>query len=72
MKAVQDGRVYGLYHQFYNHPYNIVGLEYMASFMYPEAFKDLDPAATYATLIKNFTRIPYAPVVLGASAPVMQ
>lgn len=72
MKAVQDGRVYGLYHQFYNHPYNIVGLEYMATFMYPDAFKDLDPAATYASLIKSFTKIPDAPVVLGASAPVTQ
>lgn len=72
MKAVQDGRVYGLYHQFYNHPYNIVGLEYMASFMYPDAFKDLDPAATYANLIKTFTKIPDAPVVLGAAAPVTQ
>ncbi|AYD02332.1 ABC transporter substrate-binding protein [Neorhizobium sp. NCHU2750] len=72
LKAVQDGRVYGLYHQFYNHPYNIVGLEYMATFLYPDAFKGLDPAATYATLIKTFTKIPDAPVVLGASAPVTQ
>ncbi|TWF52063.1 ABC transporter substrate-binding protein [Neorhizobium alkalisoli] len=72
MKAVQDGRVYGIYHQFYNHPYNIVGLEYFATFMYPDAFKDLKPAETYATLIKDFTKIPDAPVVLGASAPVSQ
>jgi iron complex transport system substrate-binding protein len=72
MKAAQEGRVYGIYHQFYNHPYNIVGLEYFATFMYPDAFKDLDPAATYATLIKSFTKIPDAPVVLGASAAVTQ
>jgi iron complex transport system substrate-binding protein len=72
MKAVQDGRVYGIYHQFYNHPYNIVGLEYFATFMYPDAFKDLKPADTYATLIKDFTGIPQAPVVLGASAAVTQ
>ncbi|TNM63087.1 ABC transporter substrate-binding protein [Aliirhizobium smilacinae] len=72
MKAAQEGHVYGIYHQFYNHPYNIVGLEYFATFMYPDAFKDLDPAATYATLIKTFTKIPDAPVVLGASAPVTQ
>lgn len=72
MKAVQDNRVYGIYHQFYNHPYNIVGLEYFATFMYPDAFKDLNPADTYATLIKDFTKIPSAPVVLGASAAVTQ
>lgn len=72
MKAVQDGRVYGIYHQFYNHPYNIVGLEYFATFMYPEAFKGLNPGDTYATLIKDFTKIPAAPVVLGAAAPVTQ
>lgn len=72
LKAVQDGHVYGLYHQFYNHPYNIVGQEYLATFMYPEAFKDLNPGDTYKTLIKDFTKIPQAPVVLGASVNAAQ
>jgi iron complex transport system substrate-binding protein len=72
MKAAQDGRVYGIYHQFYNHPYNIVGLEYFATFMYPDAFKGLNPGDTYASLIKDFTHIPAAPAVLGAAAPVTE
>ncbi|MDE1157650.1 MAG: ABC transporter substrate-binding protein [Neorhizobium sp.] len=67
IKAVQDGRVYGIYHQFYSHPYNIVGLEYLATFLYPQAFKDLKPDATFSELIKRFTKIPDEPIVLGAT-----
>ncbi len=69
LKAVKEGHAYGLYHQFYNHPWNIVGLEYLATFLYPDAFADLDPAETYSTLIKDYTEIPEAPFVLGRHAP---
>ena len=48
VSAVKEGRFYGIYHNFYNHPYNIVGLEYLAKFIYPAQFPDLDPAKTYS------------------------
>ena len=41
VSAVKEGRFYGIYHNFYNHPYNIVGLEYLAKFIYPAQFPDL-------------------------------
>lgn len=56
--AVADKNVYAIYHQFYNHPYNIVGMEYLAKFIYPQQFKDLDPAQTYHEIIRNFTQLP--------------
>jgi iron complex transport system substrate-binding protein len=69
LHAVQDGRVYGIYHPFYSSAFNIVGLEYLAKFIYPQAFSALDPGQTYATLIARFTTIPATPVLLGLQAP---
>jgi iron complex transport system substrate-binding protein len=68
LRAVQDEHVFGIYHAFYSSAYNIVGLEFLAKFIYPESFQTLDPAATYAALIGNFTMIPGAPAILGQQA----
>ncbi|MFS7241971.1 ABC transporter substrate-binding protein [Serratia proteamaculans] len=69
VSAVKDGRFYGIYHNFYNHPYNIVGLEYLAKFIYPNQFKDLDPAKTYSEILSRFTEVPEGKGILGAQAP---
>ncbi|MDR3433962.1 MAG: ABC transporter substrate-binding protein [Rouxiella aceris] len=63
--AVMDHRVYALYHQFYNHPYNIVGMEYLAKFIYPQQFADLDPANSYHQIIRNFTELPDKSFIFG-------
>ncbi|MFI8416492.1 ABC transporter substrate-binding protein [Serratia sp. NPDC078593] len=70
VKAIQDGRFYGIYHNFYNHPYNIVGLEYLAKFIYPNQFKDLDPAKSYSEILKRFTEVPEGQGILGSQAPM--
>ncbi len=69
LSAVKEGRFYGIYHNFYNHPYNIVGLEYLAKFIYPTQFKDLDPAKTYSEILRRFTEVPEGKGILGAQAP---
>ncbi|GAB0116301.1 ABC transporter substrate-binding protein [Acidisoma sp. 7E03] len=69
LHAVQQRRVYGLYHPFYSSVFNIVALEYLAKFIYPQAFADLDPGATYRSLVAQFTEIPAAPAILGQQAP---
>jgi len=69
VKAIKDQRFYGIYHNFYNHPYNIVGLEYLAKFIYPSQFQDLDPANTYSEILKRFTEVPEGQGILGAQAP---
>ena len=66
--AVINGNVYAVYHQFYNHPYNIVGMEYLAKFIYPQEFKTLDPAKTYRDIVRNYTNLPDQDFILGWSA----
>ncbi len=38
-------------------------MEYLAKDIYPQAFADLDPDATYHHIIKNFTKLPDNPFV---------
>ncbi|MFC3396419.1 ABC transporter substrate-binding protein [Brenneria rubrifaciens] len=56
--AVQKKQVFGIYHPFYNHPYNIVGIEYLAKAIYPQVFPSLNPDETYRYIIKHFTSLP--------------
>ena len=69
LKPAQDDRVWGIWHQFYSHPYNIVGLEYLAKFAYPKQFADLDPAATYREIITRFTDMPLGAFTFASKAP---
>ncbi|MCB8875216.1 ABC transporter substrate-binding protein [Acidisoma silvae] len=69
LAPAQDGRVWGIWHQFYSHPFNIVGLEYLAKFAYPKQFADLDPAATYREIITRFTDMPVGAFTFASKAP---
>lgn len=60
--AVKAGKVAAVYHHFYNHPYNIIGIEMLAKDFYPETFRDMDPTADYHTIIRDFTRLPDEPI----------
>ncbi len=68
-KAAMNGQIYGIYHLFYNHAYNIVGIEYLAKILYPSQFTKLDPTADWNTIISKFTTIPVEPLILEAKAP---
>lgn len=65
---VKQGRVYGIYHHFYNHPWNIIGMEMLAQDLYPQAFAKLDPGADFHQIVTRFTHLPDAPVILGYAA----
>ncbi len=69
LEAAKKGRVFGIWHLFYNHPYNVVGLEHLAKFAYPKELADLDPDATYNTIIQRFTQIPVQAFTHAAAAP---
>ncbi|WP_413651485.1 ABC transporter substrate-binding protein [Pantoea sp. B65] len=69
LQPVKQGRFYGLYHNFYNHPYNIVGLEYLAKFIYPQQFSDLNPANTWHQILTRFTTLPEGTGILASQAP---
>ncbi|MBP2849494.1 ABC transporter substrate-binding protein [Dickeya oryzae] len=56
--AIKAGQIYGIYHHFYNHPYNIVGMEYLAKAVYPKQFSNLNPDDTYHYIVRHFTTLP--------------
>ena len=52
---------YAMHHQFYNSPFNIVALAYLARVPYPQRFAHLDPDASYRDLVARYTDLPAAP-----------
>lgn len=52
LSAVKEKRAYGIWHHFYDSPYNVVAIQVLAKWLYPELFKEIDPEATFATLRK--------------------
>jgi iron complex transport system substrate-binding protein len=60
-KAVKEGRVHSIWHQFYNSPYQFVAIQEIATWLHPELFKDLDAEATLKTLHERFLPLPYQP-----------
>ena len=69
VEAARQGRVFGIWHGFYNHTFNIVGLEHLAKAFHPRQFGGLDPDETYRTILARFTHIPASPVLFAATAP---
>ena len=68
LQPVKEGHFYGIYHNFYNHPWNIVGIEYLAKCIYSHQFAALDPANSWYEIVARFTTIPEGKGVLGAQA----
>ncbi|WP_159564703.1 ABC transporter substrate-binding protein [Budvicia diplopodorum] len=57
LPAVKQGRVYAIWHSFYNSPYNVLAIQEFAKWFYPERFKDIDTQKTMETLYKDFLAI---------------
>ena len=62
LSAYQDHRVYSIYMPFYNSPYNLVAIEFFAKWLYPQAFKDLNPNQTFAEMNQRFGHHPISGV----------
>ncbi len=58
LSAVFNGRVYGLWHNFYTLPVNVLAAEAMARWFHPDLFADVDPAATLKEINERFLRVP--------------
>ncbi|TPG59014.1 ABC transporter substrate-binding protein [Roseomonas nepalensis] len=69
LEAAREGRVLGVWHGFYNHAFNVVGLEALAKAFHPRQLAGLDPDETFRTILARFTRIPPSPFLVSASAP---
>ena len=61
VKAVNEGDVHAVWHQFYNSPYQFVVVQEMAKWLHPELFADLDPQATFRELHERFLPVDYQP-----------
>jgi iron complex transport system substrate-binding protein len=58
IKAIHDGRVHGISHNYYDSPYNIIAIEAFAKWFYPQQFSTLDVHATERELYSRFLAIP--------------
>jgi iron complex transport system substrate-binding protein len=61
VKAVENGEVHAIWHQFYNSPYQFVAIQRMAKWLHPDLFADLDPDATFRELHEKFLPVAYRP-----------
>ncbi|MDX3927479.1 MAG: ABC transporter substrate-binding protein [Shinella sp.] len=61
IKAVKDGNVHAIWHQFYNNPYQFVAIQQIAKWLHPDLFKDLDPEDTFKELHARFLPLDYKP-----------
>ncbi|RPF46856.1 iron complex transport system substrate-binding protein [Thermodesulfitimonas autotrophica] len=52
--AVRQGKVYMLSSEIFTGPRAIVGMAYMAKWLYPQLFKDVNPAAIHKEMLKKF------------------
>ncbi|WP_372439758.1 ABC transporter substrate-binding protein [Burkholderia plantarii] len=58
IKAIHEGRVHGIAHNYYDSPYNIIAIEAFAKWFYPQRFASLDVHATQAELYRRFLAVP--------------
>ncbi|QRZ13294.1 ABC transporter substrate-binding protein [Paracoccus methylovorus] len=54
LRAVEEGRVAGVWHLFNDSPVHIALIEYLAKTFHPDLFQDVDPAATLAEINARF------------------
>jgi iron complex transport system substrate-binding protein len=50
LRAIREHKAHGLWHDYYNSPYNIIAIELMAKWLHPDLFNDVDPAKTQQEL----------------------
>jgi iron complex transport system substrate-binding protein len=59
--AKKTRNFHGIWHQFYNSPYEFVAVQQLAKWFHPDLFADLDPNATFAEYHRRFLPIDYRP-----------
>ncbi|PKA44969.1 ABC transporter substrate-binding protein (plasmid) [Rhizobium sullae] len=59
--AQKTRNFHGIWHQFYNSPYEFIAVQQLAKWFHPDLFADLDPDATFAEYHRRFLPIPYRP-----------
>lgn len=60
-KAVRDSRFFGIWHQFYNSPYQFVAIQRIAKWLHPSLFAEIDPDETFRRFHEAFLPVAYQP-----------
>lgn len=58
LRAIREGNSHGLWHDFYNSPYNLLAIEALAKWVHPALFAKLDPQATMEQINGQFLGMP--------------
>lgn len=58
LTAVRSGRVHALWHLLQATPFNAVAVEALALWQHPDLFSDIDPAATFAEINRDYLAVP--------------
>ncbi len=61
ISAQKAQNFHGIWHQFYNSPYEFFAVQQLAKWFHPDLFADLDPDVTFAEYHRRFLPIPYKP-----------
>jgi iron complex transport system substrate-binding protein len=57
LAPVQAGKTGAVWHNFYNHPFNVVAVQALAKIAHPERFTSLDPDATMRDMVRRFLHV---------------
>lgn len=58
LAAVREGRMFALWHHFYNSPFNVTALVAMARWLHPEVFADMDAEELLQQFYRDFQPVP--------------
>jgi len=62
LNAVKNKKVFSLFHGFSFRIYNFAGIQAVAAWLYPDLFRDVDPAANFREFHEKFMPVPYSGV----------
>jgi iron complex transport system substrate-binding protein len=57
LKAVEEGHSFGIWHNYYNSPYNVLAVQAFAKWFYPQKFADLHPEQTMKQMYQQFLAV---------------
>ncbi len=61
LKAVKQGNVHAVWHQFYGAPYEFLPIQQFAKWFHPDLFADLDPEKNFEEFYRKFLPVTYKP-----------
>ena len=61
LKAVKQGNVHAVWHQFYGAPYEFLPIQQFAKWFHPDLFADLDPEKNFEEFYRKFLPVTYRP-----------